>query len=260
MRILFIGDINGKPGRECVKQLLPGLKDELAVDFTIGNVENAASGFGVTPSVLDELFFYGLDAATSGNHIWDKKEVMNIIDSEERLLRPANYPEGVKGRGSRVFRTKNGVNIGVLNLEGRTFMTPIDCPFRIGKAEVAKLKKDAKIIIVDFHAEATSEKNALAHYLDGSITALLGTHTHVQTADERVFLGGTAYITDAGMTGPYESVIGIKKEMALERFLTSVKTKFEVAEDGAALAGCLIEADETTGLAKSIQRIYRPLN
>ncbi len=259
MKILFIGDIIGKPGRDCVKELLPRLKDSLGIDFTIGNVENSAGGFGVTQQVLDELFFYGLDAATSGNHIWDKKEALSLAETEGRLLRPFNYPAGVPGKGSRVFVDKNGVNVGVLNLTGRIFMPPMECPFKTGKAEVEKLSKDAKIIIVDFHAEATSEKNALGLYLDGKITALLGTHTHIPTADERIFPGGTAYITDAGMTGPYDSVIGIKKDLALERFLTGMPAKFDVAVEGNALSGCLIEAEETTGRALSIKRVFEKI-
>jgi 2',3'-cyclic-nucleotide 2'-phosphodiesterase len=255
MKILFIGDISGKPGRDAVKGLVKKFREENGVEFVIANVENAAGGFGITAQVLDELFFYGIDAATSGNHIWDKKEVLQIMTGENRLLRPANYPEGVPGKGSRVFLAGGKTPVGVLNLQGRIYMPQTDCPFKTAKAEILKLKKDTAVIIVDFHAEVTSEKNALAWYLDGEASAVIGTHTHVQTADEKVLPKGTAFISDAGMTGAHDSVIGIRKEIAIERFLLSMPVKFEVAENDVKLCGVLLDIDEKTGRANSIKRV-----
>lgn len=255
MRILFIGDIIGSPGREAVKEMLPEIREKNKIDFTIVNAENAAGGFGITPKVLNELFFCGVDVATSGNHIWDKKEVMEVIDKEERLLRPANYPEGVAGKGFGIYIAKDGIKIGVLNLEGRVYLANIDCPFKTSKLLIRKMKETADIIIVDFHAEITSEKIALGWYLDGEVSAVIGTHTHIQTADERILPGGTAYITDAGMTGGYDSVIGIKKEIALQRFLFHIPVKFELSSENIKLSGVIMEIDEKTGKALDIKRV-----
>ncbi len=257
MKLLFLGDVIGEPGRAAIKALLPGLKKEMGLDFVVVNGENSAGGFGITAKVLDELLSYGVDVVTSGNHIWDKKEVMQIIDTEKRLLRPANYPEGVAGFGYRIYDAPNGARVAVLNLEGRVYLSNIDCPFRKAKAIVNKIKEETNIIIVDFHAEITSEKNALGNFLDGEISAFFGTHTHIQTADERILPGGTAYITDAGMCGAIDSVIGIKKEMALQKFLYDIPVRFEVATGVVRINGAVVEIDETTGRAVSITRLSR---
>jgi len=256
MKILFISDIVGSPGRDAVKQHLPALRQKYGPALIIANGENAAGGFGITQKVTGELLGMGIDILTSGNHIWDKKEIMEYLDREGRLLRPANYPPGVPGSGSAVVTARNGVKVGVLNLMGRAFMANLDCPFRRAKEEVAKLRDDgAKVVFVDFHAEATSEKIALARYMDGEVVALVGTHTHVQTADERVFPRGTAYITDVGMTGPTESVIGVTIEAAIERFLTHIPQRFETAKGDASLQAVVVTADPVTGLSKGIERI-----
>ncbi|MFH1823969.1 MAG: TIGR00282 family metallophosphoesterase [Candidatus Firestonebacteria bacterium] len=255
MKILFIGDIIGAPGRLAVREILPQIKKDNDIRFTIANIENSAGGFGVTPQILNELFSYGIDVGTSGNHIWDKKEIMQIIDSERRLLRPANYPDGVGGFGSNVFTTNEGYKIGVLNLEGRVYMSNLNCPFNVGKAEVKKLKEKTNIIVVDFHAEVTSEKIALGWYLDGEVSAVIGTHTHIQTADEKILTNGTAYITDVGMTGPYDSVIGVKKELALRRFLFQTPVKFDVANEKIKICAVIVDIEVNSGKATSIQRI-----
>jgi metallophosphoesterase (TIGR00282 family) len=255
MNILFIGDIVGKPGRETVKALLPGLEKEFRLDFVIANAENAAGGSGITPAVADELFACGIDVFTSGDHIFKKRDVLSIIDSNPRILRPANFPLASPGRGSGLFKTKTGQSIAVINLLGRVFMEPRECPFRVVKEELDKLK--CKVIIVDFHAEATSEKVAMGWYLDGLASAVLGTHTHIQTADEKILPGGTAYITDVGMTGPQRSVIGRKIEDVLARFITQVERRFEVAAEDLQLQGVVLDIDENTGKASSIARIQR---
>jgi len=255
VKVLFIGDIVGKPGRKAVSALLPGIVGRHGVDIVIANCENAAGGFGVTRKIVDEFYREEIDILTSGNHIWDKKEIGDFIDDYETLLRPANYPEGAAGKGSTVIDTKLGISLGVLNLEGRIFMRPLDCPFRVAEREIERLKDTTDIIIVDMHAEATSEKEALGWFLDGKVSAVLGTHTHVQTADERVLPGGTAYITDTGMTGPFDSVLGIKKEIALERFLTLMPNRFDVAKGDIRLQGVLIEIDNSTGKSLSIERL-----
>ncbi|MBW2630239.1 MAG: TIGR00282 family metallophosphoesterase [Deltaproteobacteria bacterium] len=255
MKILFIGDIVGKPGRKAVSALLPGIVGQYGVDIVIANCENAAGGFGVTRKIVDELYHNEIDILTSGNHIWDKKETSDFIDDYETLLRPANYPEGTVGKGSVAIDTRLGISLGVLNLEGRIFMKPLDCPFRVAEREIEKLKHKTDIIIVDMHAEATSEKEALGWFLDGKVSAVLGTHTHVQTADERVLPGGTAYITDVGMTGSFDSVLGIKKEAALERFLTLLPNRFDVAKGDIRLQGVLIDIDNRTGRSLSIERM-----
>ncbi|MBW2545008.1 MAG: TIGR00282 family metallophosphoesterase [Deltaproteobacteria bacterium] len=255
MKVLFIGDIVGKPGRNAVSALLPGIVGQYGVDIVIANCENAAGGFGVTRKVVDELYHSEIDILTSGNHIWDKKEISSFIDDYETLLRPANYPEGTAGRGSVAIKTRLGISLGVLNLEGRVFMRPLDCPFRVAEREIEKLKNETDIIIVDMHAEATSEKEALGWFLDGKVSAVLGTHTHVQTADERVLPGGTAYITDVGMTGAFDSVLGIKKEVALERFLTLLPNRYDVAKGDVRFQGALIDIDNKTGRSLSIERL-----
>jgi metallophosphoesterase (TIGR00282 family) len=254
MKILFIGDIVGKPGRRAVRELLPGIIEERRIDFVIANCENAAAGFGVTAEIIEELYGAHIDVLTSGNHIWDKKEVMEFVDDYETLLRPANYPEGAPGRGSVVIHTPGGIPVGVLNLAGRVFMHPLDCPFRTAEREIEKLRKRARVIIVDMHAEATSEKIAMGWYLDGKVTAVLGTHTHVQTADERILPGGAAYITDVGMTGPFDSVIGIKKESILRRFLLQIPNKFDVAKGDVRLQGVTVEA-ASDGRATAVERL-----
>ena len=254
MKILFIGDIVGKPGRLAVRELLPGIVEERRVDFVVANCENAAAGFGVTAEIIEELLGYGIDVLTSGNHIWDKKEIMAFVDDCERLLRPANYPEGAPGRGSAVVPSRGGVSVAVVNLAGRVFMNPLDCPFRAAEKEIEALRKKARTIVVDIHAEATSEKIAMGWYLDGRVTAVLGTHTHVQTADERILTEGTAYVTDAGMTGPFDSVIGIKKESILQRFLLQVPNKFDVAKGDIRLQGAIVEASPE-GRALHVERL-----
>jgi metallophosphoesterase (TIGR00282 family) len=260
MRILFIGDIVGKPGRQAIEGLLERTVSEHRIDFTVANGENAAGGMGITPSIASDFLDLGVDVLTSGNHIWAKKEIMPFLDDEERLLRPANYPSGAPGRGAGVFRLGSGRKVGVVNLEGRVFMRNLECPFRVGEREIEMLRAETPIILVDFHAEASSEKIALAWFLNGKASAVLGTHTHVQTADERILSGGTAYITDVGMTGPLASVIGIRKQVAIERFLTQIPWKFEVATEEIELQGVILDVEEETGKSRSIQRIRAPLS
>jgi 2',3'-cyclic-nucleotide 2'-phosphodiesterase len=255
MRILFIGDVFAKPGREIVRRALPPLVEQRQIDFVIANVENCAAGFGVTGDVADALLGYGIDAMTSGNHIWDKKEVLEYLPRQPKLLRPANFPAGVPGRGSYLGRTRTGEPVGVVNVMGRVFMTPLDDPFAVAVREIEALRAKARIIIVDIHAEATSEKIAMAWHLDGRATAVLGTHTHVQTADERILPKGTACITDVGMTGPHDSIIGVITENALTRFLTGMPTKFEPATGPARLNAAIITADPATGKATHIERL-----
>jgi metallophosphoesterase (TIGR00282 family) len=255
VKLLFIGDIIGKPGREALSRELHRIVDKHMVDLVIANGENAAGGFGLTAETAQDLFKCGIHLLTSGNHIWDKKDAMEYIKREERIVRPANYPEGAPGRGSAIVRTPGNVKVAVLNLEGRVFMNNLDCPFRCADREIAKLKEETPIVLVDFHAEATSEKTSLGWYLDGRVSAVVGTHTHVQTADERVLTGGTAYITDAGMTGAFESVIGVKKEEAIEKFITQRPAKFEVAKKDIRINGVVITVDEKTGLSSGIERI-----
>jgi len=257
MRILFIGDIVGRPGRRVVREILPELLKEFEVEFTIANVENAAGGAGITEKVILEIKSLDVDVQTGGNHIWDKREVLNFIDSYEWLLRPANYPPSVPGRGFGVYTSSKGKRIAVINLMGRLFMSDIDCPFRKAKEILEKIETPIKI--VDFHAETTAEKQAMAYFLDGRVSAIIGTHTHVQTSDERVLKGGTAYITDCGMTGGLEGIIGVRKELALERFLKKIPQRFEPSKEGLGLEGVVIEIDELNGRAKSISRIRRYL-
>lgn len=255
MKVLFIGDIVGTIGRAAVKALLPALLDRYKIDYVIANGENAAGGFGITEKVAEEIFGYGVHVITSGNHIWDKKEAVPYIAKENRLLRPVNYPPGVPGYGSIVDTVSRGLKIAVLNISGRVFMSSIDCPFRVGNAEIERLRGETDLIIIDFHAEATSEKIAFGYYVDGKVSAVIGTHTHVQTADEKILPGGTAYITDVGMTGPSESVIGVEKEQIIERFLLQMPKKFETARGGAILSSIVIEIDEKTGKSTAVQRL-----
>ena len=255
MKILFIGDIVGSPGRMAVRELLPPLIAKKKIDFVIANCENAAAGFGVTRKNVEELYSYHIDVLTSGNHIWNKREVLEFIGDYEKLLRPANYPAATPGSGSVLIPTAAGEYIGVLNLAGRIFMQPIDCPFETAKNKIAELRKKTNIIIVDMHAEATSEKRALGWYLDGKVSAVLGTHTHVQTADEEILPQGTAYISDAGMTGPFDSVIGINKETVIERFLTQMPNKFDLAKDDIRMQGVILNIDPVSGKANSIERM-----
>lgn len=260
MKLLFIGDIVGRPGRHALNQALGRLVDRHQVDFVVANGENAAAGFGLTVEVARELYDAGVDVITSGNHIWDKKEIFGYLDQQARLLRPANYPPGLPGRGAGVFATAAGIPVGLLNLEGRAFMNNLECPFRTADALLDELSAQAKIIMVDFHAETTSEKISLGHYLDGRVSAVIGTHTHVQTADERILPGGTAYLTDVGMTGSRDSVIGIRKEEAIERFLTQLPVRFEVAKKDPWLCGVMMTIDEVSGRAQSIERIQVEVN
>ena len=260
MRILFIGDIVGKPGRQAIEGIFRKVMADHKIDFTIANGENAAGGMGITPPIAIEMLDQGVDVLTSGNHIWAKKEIFPFLDEELRILRPANYPPGAPGRGSGIFHSAKGHELGVLNLEGRVFMKNLDCPFRVAEREVERLKGETKIILVDFHAEASSEKIAMGWFLDGKVSAVLGTHTHVQTSDERILEDGTAYITDVGMTGPLDSVIGIRKEVALERLLTQIPWKFDVAAEQIELQGVVIEIDPETGKAKDIRTIRVPLH
>jgi hypothetical protein len=259
IKVLYIGDIIGKPGRAAVKRVLPGIITDYGIDFVIANGENAAGGFGITPSIADELFELEIDVITSGNHIWDKKEIIEYIDSNHFLLRPANYPDRVPGLGHGVFEDPSGVKIGVLNLCGRVFMDSLDCPFKVGEKIIMSLGKEVNIIIVDMHAETTSEKAAMAWFLDGKVSAVIGSHTHVQTADERLLANGMAFISDAGMTGSVDSVIGMKKEIALERFLTQIQRKFEVAKKNVEFQGVVILIDKKSGKSVSIKRIKIPV-
>ena len=255
MRILFIGDIVGRPGRELVRTGLHGLVDHHRIDLVIANAENSAAGFGITREIGEQLLDWGVDVMTSGNHIWDKKEALDYIGIEPRLLRPANYPAGAPGRGSYLVRTRDNVSVGVVNVMGRVFMVNIDDPFAVVLKEIEELKQRARIVFVDFHAEATSEKIAMGWHLDGKVTAVVGTHTHVQTADERVLPRGTAYITDVGMTGPHDSIIGVDIGAALGKFLTALPAKFETATANPRLNAVIVDADPQSGRATGIERL-----
>ena len=255
VKILFIGDIIGKPGRQALSRELHRLVDRHNADIVIANGENAAGGFGLTEETAKELFKQGIHLLTGGNHIWDKKEQVPLILADPRILRPANYPAGALGCGSAVLTTPGGVKVGVLNLEGRVYMKTLECPFKVADLEIERLKQETNIIFIDFHAEATSEKSALGWYLDGRVSAVVGTHTHVQTADERILTQGTAFLTDAGMTGAFDSVIGMGKGETISRFLTQLPSKFEVAKKDIRLNGVVIGVDEKSGKAVSIERI-----
>ena len=255
MKILFVGDIVGKPGREITRKALPLLVAHHGIDLVIANVENAAGGMGVTRDVAEAIRDAGVHVMTSGNHIWDKKEALDYIELEPRLLRPANYPSGVPGKGRYVARTAAGDAVAVINVMGRVFMNPLDNPFHVVGQEIATVRDNARVVVVDFHAEATSEKLAMGWHLDGQVTAVLGTHTHVQTADERVLPQGTAYITDVGMTGPHDSIIGVQTRSALTRFLDGMPTRFDTATGHPRINAVIIAADAATGTAHSIERI-----
>jgi len=255
MKLLFVGDVFGKPGRRAVVNLLPRLIDRHRADYVIVNVENSAGGFGVTPEIMAEFAPLGIHCYTSGNHIWDKKEGVALLDRTPNLLRPANYPEGNPGKGVHVGETAAGIPVAVINLEGRVFMNALESPFVVANRLLEELDPQVKVIFVDFHAEATSEKQALGFHLDGRVSAVVGTHTHVPTADERILPMGTAFQTDAGMTGPYESIIGVRVDKIVRRFLLQTPTSFEVAKHDVRLAGALIDIDETTGKARAIERV-----
>jgi len=255
LKLLFVGDVVGRPGRQALERRLDRLIDRHHVDLVIANGENAAAGFGLTLDIARELLDAGVDVITSGNHIWDKREIYSYLDSQPRLLRPANYPSASPGRGSGIYATNAGLKVGVINLEGRIFMNPLECPFRTADRLVTELRRETKVILVDIHAEATSEKMALGHYLDGRVSAVIGTHTHVQTADEQILPGGTAYLTDAGMTGARDSVIGICKEIAIEKFITQLPIRFDVAKKSPMLNGVLIDISEDSGQAIAIERV-----
>jgi len=260
IRILFIGDIVGRPGRDLVKQGLAAIVEQHSIDFVIANAENSAAGFGITREIGEQLLDLGVEVMTSGNHIWDKKEALDYIGIEPRLLRPANYPAAAPGNGSYLARTSTGVSVGVINVMGRVFMVNIDDPFRVVLQQIEALKPRTRIIFVDFHAEATSEKIAMGWHLDGKVTAVVGTHTHVQTADDRILPKGTAYLTDVGMTGPHDSIIGVEVEPALNRFLTALPQKFETATGNPRLNAVIVEADEATGRAVDIERLSYSLD
>ena len=258
MNLLFIGDIVGEPGRRAVRQLVPQLRQRHGVDAVIANGENSAGGSGITPKTAEEIFSAGVDIITSGDHLWDQKEVIGLLENEKRFLRPLNYPPGTPGQGSAVVALPGKPAFAVLNLQGRTFMPVLENPFLLARPEVDRLRQITKIIFVDLHAEATSEKISLARMLDGLVSAVVGTHTHVQTADEQIFPGGTAYLTDAGFTGPHESVLGREIEPVIRRFLTHQPQRFEVAKERVLLQGALVEVDTGSGRAISVQRISEP--
>lgn len=260
MRILFIGDIVGQPGRRAVRELLPRLRREHGAHLVIANGENMAGGSGITERTADEMLAAGIDVITSGDHVWDHKEIKAVLDKEQRVLRPLNYPPGTPGNGSIVTPVSGQPDTAIINLQGRTFMAPMEHPFWEVEREVARLRSKARLIFVDFHAEATSEKIALARMLDGQVSAVVGTHTHVQTADEQIFPGGTAYLTDAGFTGPHDSVLGRQVEPVLRRFRTGLPQRFDVATGRVLLQGALIDIDGATGRATAIQRISEPLD
>lgn len=259
MKILFIGDIVGRPGREAVRNLLPKIKEEENIELVVANAENAAGGSGLTPSICEELFSLGIDVITSGDHVWKKREVLEVINKDNRILRPANYPEGAPGAGATVVTTEAGVKVGVVNLVGRVFMEALDCPFRAATREIERLKEQTPLIVVDIHAEATSEKQALGLFLDGQVAAVVGTHTHTQTADEKILPKGTAFITDLGMTGPFDSILGRRVEDILERFLMQVPIRFQMAKDNIQLHGAIVDIDTKSGCANSIKRIQEKL-
>ena len=257
MKVLFIGDTVARAGRSILHQHLKSIQDEFAIDLTILNCENAAAGIGVTPKIADQLFDWGVDVLTSGNHIWDKKEILPYLDSNPRILRPANYPEGNPGRGTAVVTARNGEKAAVVNIQGRVFMPTIDDPFRVIASALSEIPSDVRVIIVDMHGEATAEKVAMGWYLDGKVSAVLGTHTHIPTADETILPAGTAYQTDVGMTGPFQSVIGVMTDRVLKRFLSQMPVKFEPASQDARLNAAVVDVDSETGKARSIERIQR---
>ena len=260
MKILLIGDIVGRPGRVIVEREVIRLREERGIDLVVANCENAAGGSGITPSVAEELFRAGVDVLTSGNHVWKKREAFELLKLDPRIIRPANYPDGAPGTGSTIIETLSKRKVGILNVMGRVFMEPLDCPFRAAERELARLALVTPVIIVDMHAEATSEKVAMGWFLDGKVSCVFGTHTHIPTADERILPNGTGFITDVGMTGPYDSVIGRRVDQILERFLTSLPHKSEVADGNVQLRGLLVEVNPTTGKALSVERITKTLD
>ncbi len=256
MKLLFVGDVVGRAGRNILSERLGGLIDRFAVDFVVVNGENAAGGFGLTADIVRDFRKLGVHVITSGNHIWDKKEFYPSLNRFEDVLRPGNYPPGAPGRGCGVYETSAGIRVGVINLQGRVFMGELDCPFRVADTFLEQLRPVVDVIFVDFHAEATSEKMALAHYLDGRVAAVIGTHTHVPTADEHILPGGTAYQSDAGMTGSRDSVIGVRKEIAVEKFITQLPARFETAKKDPILCATLIDIDEVSGKSRALERIF----
>jgi 2',3'-cyclic-nucleotide 2'-phosphodiesterase len=256
IKILFMGDVIGQPGRSAIINNIARLKDQHQANLTIANGENLAGGMGITPETAYELLSNGIDIITTGNHVWDKKEILDYIDKDDRIIRPANYPQGAPGNGYTFKKIQDDITIAVLNLSGCVFMQPLDNPFRVAETILPLIREKTNIIIVDFHAEATSEKIALGRFLDGQVSAVIGTHTHVQTADETIFPNGTAYITDAGMTGPVDSIIGTKTDLVIKKFLTQMPAKFEVPKGDVGISAVVIEIDQLTGKALSIRRIY----
>ena len=259
MKILFIGDVVGKPGKNTLKQLYPHLLDRYNIDFSIVNAENVAGGMGVTPKLAKEILNLKINCLTSGNHIWKKREIIPFLDEEGKILRPANYPAVAPGRGYKIFTTNESINVCVINLEGRIFMRPLDCPFKTASEIISSLPPLVNIIIVDFHAEATSEKQAMGRYLDGKVTAVLGTHTHVQTADDVILPGGTGYITDVGMTGGAKSIIGMTIRAGLAKMLSQRPTNFEISNEELRVQGVVVEVEKKNGKCLSIERISLPL-
>jgi len=257
MNILMIGDIVGRPGRRVLEDLLPKVLDELSVDFCVANVENASGGSGITPKIADRLFELSIDAMTTGDHVYKKREIFSYLRTNPRIVRPANYPEAAHGKGSTLVESRGGVRVGLVNLQGRVFMSPVDCPFATGERLVEELRRETPVVLVDFHAEATSEKVAMGWHLDGKASAVVGTHTHIQTADETVLPGGTAYISDLGMTGPYNSVIGRDTQKVLFKFRTNMPARYDVGEGMEKLCGVLIRLDPDTGRAQSVERVMR---
>lgn len=260
LKILFIGDIVGEPGRRAVRELLPGLREKHAIDLCIANGENSAGGSGITMSTAADIFAAGVDIITSGDHVWDQKEIYQLMESESRFIRPVNYPPNTPGQGSTFFQIENGPAVAIVNIQGRTFMPDLENPFWVLPREVNRLRETTPIIFVDMHAEATSEKIAIARMMDGQVSAVVGTHTHVQTADEQIFPGGTAYLSDAGFTGPHESVLGRDIDAIIKRFVTNQPQRFGVATGRILLQGALITVDEKSGRATAIQRVSEPLN
>jgi 2',3'-cyclic-nucleotide 2'-phosphodiesterase len=256
MNVIILGDVVGKPGIKALCQSLRSVKERHEAEFVVVNVENAADGAGLTPQIGDQILAAGVDVMTSGNHIYDKKEVIKYIENQPRLLRPANYASETPGRGLWLGSTNSGTQVAVINVQGRVFMPPTDCPFRTADRLISEIGNRARVIIVDHHAEATSEKMAMGRYLDGRVSVVVGTHTHVQTADEQVFANGTAYITDLGMTGPHDSIIGVDSQIVIQRFLRGMPNRFETATDDARVSGIAVEIDERTGKAVKIARIH----
>ena len=261
MKALLIGDIIGRPGRVVVERFVVKLREELGLDLVVANCENAAGGAGITPAVAEELFRAGVDVLTSGNHVWRKPEAYQLLKLDHRVMRPANYADGAPGSGAVVIETLSGAKVGILNLQGRVFMADlVDCPFRVAQREVERLRLSTSMIIVDMHAEATSEKVAMGWFLDGKVSCVFGTHTHIQTADERILPKGTAFLTDVGMTGPYDSVIGRKTDQILARFLSGLPVKSEVAERNVQLRGLVVDIDAKTGKATTLERLTKTLD